>query len=149
MSDPSRSPARRTGGCACGAVRFEVDGPLKQIVACHCTMCRRQTGHFLASTDAWKDQMGLTGEAAVVWRRSSEGARRGFCGTCGSFLFFDVIGAETISIAAGALDDASGLEIAAHVFTADKGAYYEILDDAPHFPLGGSTVPMPPRDADG
>ncbi|MCR9219750.1 MAG: GFA family protein [Alphaproteobacteria bacterium] len=149
MSDPSRSPARRTGGCACGGVRFAIDGPVKQIVTCHCTACRRQTGHFLAFTAAWKDQMRLEGEETLTWRTSSPGYRRGFCSRCGSMLFFDGERDEKISIAAGALDDASGLEIQAHLFTADKGAYYEILDGAPQYAQGGDTVPMPPRDADG
>ena len=47
---------RVTGSCLCGAVRYQVDGPLKQMIGCHCTMCRKQTVHFLAFTAAWNEQ---------------------------------------------------------------------------------------------
>ncbi len=60
-------------------------------------------------------------------------ARRGFCGECGSSLFWDPPGRETISIAAGTLDDATGLRIVSHWFVSDAGAYYDLPDDGlPH-----------------
>lgn len=39
-----------TGGCPCGGVRYEVRGPLRDVIACHCTQCRRTSGHFVAAT---------------------------------------------------------------------------------------------------
>lgn len=136
----------RTGGCMCGDVRYRITGPVKQIVACHCRECRRMTGHFLASTDVWNDHFELTEKRGLGWYRSGDKSRRGFCKTCGSSLFFQVDGAEKISIGAGTLDDASDtdLHIAAHIFTREKGAYYT-LDDAPVFEAGGDGVPMPER----
>ena len=44
--------ATHTGGCLCGGVRYEVDGPLRDVVACHCSQCRRTSGHFVAATRA-------------------------------------------------------------------------------------------------
>lgn len=136
----------RTGGCMCGGVRYQISGPIKQAVACHCRECRRMTGHFLASTNAWHEHFTLTEGRDLGWYRSGKTSRRGFCKTCGSSLFFQVDDAPKISIAVGTLDDDSdqGIALAAHIFTEEKGAYYS-LDDAPVFPRGGDGVPMPPR----
>ena len=46
----SAQPQMRTGGCLCGAVRYQVRGPLRSVVMCHCSQCRRQTGHVMAAT---------------------------------------------------------------------------------------------------
>ena len=70
----------------------------------------------------------MTGE--VTWYASSGAARRGFCGVCGSSLFWDGPGAN-LSIFAGTLDGAPALELAGHIFCADKGCYYEIADGLP------------------
>lgn len=60
---------------------------------------------------------------------SDAGARRGFCGDCGSSLFWDPPRRETISIAAGTLDDASELRVAGHWFVSQAGGYYELPED--------------------
>ncbi len=136
----------RTGGCMCGDVRYQVSGPMKQIVACHCRECRRMTGHFLISADVWNADFDFIEKRGLGWYRSSAKGRRGFCKTCGSSLFFQVDGDDRISIAVGSLDDGcdTGLRIAAHVFAPEKGTYYD-LDDAPAFPESTDTVPMPER----
>ncbi len=136
---------RKTGSCLCGAVKFHVDGPLKQVIGCHCTMCRKQTSHFLAFTAAWNDNFELTEERGLKWYRSSEHSRRGFCAECGSVLFFATDGDEKISIAAGSLDGSTNFNMAAHIFVADKGDYYAITDGCPQHAEGGDNVPMPPR----
>ena len=133
------------GGCLCGAVRFVVDGPMKQIVGCHCTMCRRQTSHFLAFSAAWDEDLSVTGEDSLAWFRSSADSQRGFCRRCGSMLFFATDGAGKTSISAGALDSGHGLKLAAHIFTKDSGDYYIPDDGVPCFPAGGDGVPMPPK----
>ncbi len=142
----NETPRDRTGGCLCGAVRYRVDGPMKQVIACHCGMCRRQTSHLLAFTAAWRDQTTIEGTDALAWYRSGDHSRRGFCGHCGSALFFETDGAEKISIAVGSLDDDSGFRLVAHLHVDDKGGYYGIADDAARWPQGGDDVPMPPRD---
>ena len=70
----------------------------------------------------------MTGE--VTWYQSSDTARRGFCGICGSNLFWDGEG-ENLSIFAGAIDGLTGLRIAGHIFCADKGDYYDLPEDLP------------------
>ena len=133
------------GRCLCGAVAFEINGPMKQIIGCHCTMCRRQTSHFLAFTAAWDDDLNLTGEDSLSWYRSSADSQRGFCRKCGSMLFFATDGAGRTAISAGALDKGHGLKLAAHIFTDDAGEYYTPDDGVPCFRTGGDDVPMPPR----
>src|SRR3982751_2407596 len=76
------------GSCLCGAVHFEVDGELPPPDACHCTKCRKHSGHYFASTDVPRDRVRIVGMDAVSWYQSSEKVRRGFCSVCGSSLFF-------------------------------------------------------------
>lgn len=139
------NPTGAAGHCLCGDVQFTVTGPLKQIIACHCTMCRRQTSHFLAFTAAWNEDLHVSEDAALAWYRSSPHSQRGFCRTCGSVLFFATDGAERTSISAGALAPGHGLNLVAHTFTQDKGSYYTIDGPVQAFQAGGDTVPMPPR----
>ena len=133
----------RTGGCLCGAVRYEVHGPLRAVVMCHCTQCRRMTGHIMAATAARHKDFRLLSEEGLRWYTSSEEARRGFCMLCGSTLFWQGAARDYLSIAAGSLDDSSGLRIACHIFTADKGGYYEIVDSAPQLRDGSFSLSWP------
>lgn len=116
------------GGCLCGAVTFTVDGPMRPVIACHCRQCRKTSGHHVAATSAPRAHLAISGEP--VWFASSGHARRGFCGTCGSNLFWDG-GGDDVSIFAGSLDGATGLTLAGHIYCDDKGDYYEIPADAP------------------
>ena len=121
-----------TGGCLCGSVRYEVRGPLRDVLICHCEECRRWHGHFSASTAARKDDLLLHEARGLRWIQSPDSdarARRGFCGECGSSLFWDPPDRERISIAAGTLDAPTGLHSASHWFSSHAGDYYEIPDD--------------------
>lgn len=135
----------RTGGCLCGAVKFEVDTPLRQVTGCHCTMCRKQTGHFLAFTSVWPENFRLTEARGLKWYRSSDILERGFCGECGSAVLFRPESGDKISFSAGALDDDTGIELVAHIFTADKGDYYGLEPDLPSSAEKDAVAPMPER----
>ena len=136
MSEAARRSGPATGGCLCGAVRYEVTGPLRDVLICHCEECRRWGGHVSASSAARKEELVLVQSRGLRWIDSPDSdahARRGFCGECGSSLFWDPPGRETISITAGTLDDATGLRIVSHWFVSDAGAYYDLPDDGlPH-----------------
>ena len=119
------------GGCLCGAVRYEVRGSLRGVVYCHCSQCRRQSGHCYAATEVDDDCFSMSGGEQVRWFAASEHARRGFCATCGSALFWKDLRSPTISVMAGGFDLPSGLEAVGHIFVADKGDYYEITDGLP------------------
>ncbi|MDB5660972.1 MAG: aldehyde-activating protein [Cypionkella sp.] len=114
------------GGCLCGQVRFEADAPLRDVVACHCTQCRKTSGHFWAATSVPHDRFRLTESTGLRWFQSSDIARRGFCGTCGSSLFWEPVGENRISIAAGALEGPTALKIIENSCLEDKGDYYDI-----------------------
>lgn len=119
------------GGCLCGAVRFEAQGPLRPVIACHCAQCRKSSGHHVAATSVARDALHVQGE--VTWYQSSERARRGFCGICGSNLFWDGPG-PNMSIFAGTLEAPTGLQLVGHIYCKDKGDYYEINDGLPQAP---------------
>lgn len=122
------------GRCLCGAVTFEVDCELSAPDGCHCLQCRRWTGHYLASTDVPRGALVISGEENVNWFESSSKVRRGFCRRCGSSLFFDPLDREKhdwIGIAMGAFDLPTGTQLALHIFTAEKGDYYQITDGLP------------------
>jgi hypothetical protein len=124
-----------TGGCLCGAVRYEVRGPLRDVLVCHCTECRRWSGHLFAATAAAREDFAIVEERGLRWiarAESDTGARRGFCSECGTSLFWDSPDRETIGIAAGSLDAPTGLRVMGHVYVGQAGDYY----DAPPGSLG-------------
>jgi hypothetical protein len=133
---------RGTGGCLC-AVRYEVRGPLRPVVDCHCTQCRRTSGHFAAFTATRQEELVLTESEGLRWYRSSETARRGFCEVCGSSVFWEPASGERVSIAAGTLDTPTGLQTEVHVFVEDSGDYYMINDGLPQRADGDHGITIP------
>lgn len=129
----SEKRTRATGRCLCGAVRYVVRGPLRDVIACHCSQCRRMGGHYVAATATLRGNLEIAGADALTWYRASSEANRAFCATCGSTLFWKSDTADFTSIYAGSLDKGADLRLAAHIFVADKGDYYEIADDFPRF----------------
>jgi hypothetical protein len=120
------------GSCLCGAVRFEVAAPLHAPDACHCTKCRKTSGHYWVSTDVLRKDLTIHGAEHLTWYQSSGRVRRGFCSTCGSALFWDPPpDREKIGVAMGAFEAPTGTQLGIHIFVADKGDYYEITDGLP------------------
>lgn len=135
-----------TGRCLCGAVRYEVRGDLREVLICHCEECRRWHGHFSASTAARREDLVLVEQRGLRWIDSPSSdarARRGFCGECGSSLFWDAPGRPTVSIAAGTLelDGHTDLRVAAHWYVSQAGDYYELpADGLPRHQLSGQAT---------
>ena len=127
------SPTSHGGGCQCGAVRYEVTGKLRGVVNCHCDICRRLHGAFGAYTKIANADLAVTEERGLAWYQSSATARRGFCRDCGASLFWQPAGFATTSIAAGSLDQPSGLKTIGHIYIAEKADFYEIADDLEQF----------------
>ncbi len=121
----------QTGSCLCGKVAFTIEGDLTPPNACHCGQCRRQSGHLWASTVTHEDNLSFTAQETLGWYHASDIAKRGFCSACGSFLFWQHNDEDTIAISVGSLDEPTGLKLAQHIFVADKGDYYDIMDDLP------------------
>ena len=114
------------GSCECGAVVYEVSGPLRPVVGCHCRQCRKTSGHYVAATQCASSDFTLRAELGLTWYRSSANAQRGFCNTCGSSLFWQVDGSNHISIMAGTLDGETGLQMDRHIHAETKADYYEL-----------------------
>ncbi|MFN3231551.1 MAG: GFA family protein [Alphaproteobacteria bacterium] len=120
-----------SGSCLCGAVEIEVAGAFEhQPEACHCSQCRKQSGHLLSAVNVRRTALRVQGEDKVAWYRSSDKVDRGFCSVCGSTLFWrpDIEGYEWTAVAMGAFDGPTGLHLKKHTFVGDKGDYYDIAD---------------------
>ena len=120
-----------TGSCLCGAVKFQVTGPLRPVVACHCRQCQKTSGHHVAATSTKREDFELLEERGLKWFASSVGIRRGFCQECGGNLFWDKAELPSITIFAGTLDQPSGLKLVEHIYVEEKADYYEITDGLP------------------
>jgi hypothetical protein len=120
-----------TGSCLCGAVKYQIVGPLRPVVACHCGQCQKTSGHHVAATSAKREDFELLEQRGLKWFTSSAGIRRGFCQQCGGNLFWDKAELPSISIFAGTLDQPTGLQLVEHIYVDTKPDYYEITDGLP------------------
>lgn len=122
------------GSCLCGAVGIDVNvDHLPKADACHCTQCRKWTGHFGVGVEVPRDRVAIHGADNIRWFASSDKARRGFCKSCGTHLFFDPLDREKHSwtgVYMGLFDAPTRTKIGLHIFTAEKGDYYDITDGA-------------------
>lgn len=134
----------RGGSCLCGSVRYRVDGPMRAVVACNCQQCRKQSGHFFAATGAVDADLTVEDGGTLRWYAASKGAKRGFCATCGSALFWKADGSDRTSILAGSLDGETRLTLDRHIYVADKGDYYCLDDGLPLFDQDDSDATPPP-----
>ena len=133
-----------TGGCICGAVRYQVNGALRPVIACHCEQCRRFSGHFVAATATRKAYFQWLKVDGLKWYSYQSGLRQGFCQECGASLFFEDEQGERISIAAGSLDQPHDLKLVAHIFAAEAGDYYQFDANVPISMDGTHWVQLPP-----
>lgn len=120
--------------CLCGAVRLRIDPPLRDVVVCHCSLCRCWGTYAGAYTAAPREAIQVEGNS-LAWYEDPNGRRRGFCRVCGSSLLWDR-GGETISVSAGALDEPTGLSVAARIYVADAADWEVVPHDAPHHDTG-------------
>ncbi len=127
-----------TGGCNCGAVRFEVTSPLVSAIYCHCTRCQRRTGTG-ASANARAEPGSfrvVSGEDRLRAWKPEEGAEKWFCGDCGSALFSRGKDApEQIGVRLGTFDDDPLIRPSARQYVAYAAVWEPIPDDGlPRFP---------------
>lgn len=122
-----RSAGPVTGGCACGGIRYETRGWLRDVVDCHCERCRRITGHFMAATQSLDADLVVADSGTLRWYEPAVGIYYGFCGRCGSTLFWRAAGAGRTSIAAGTIDPPTGLTTTTAWYT-DQASDYHRLD---------------------
>jgi hypothetical protein len=126
---------RARGGCLCVAVRYAVTGPLRDVVLCHCSHCRRTHGHVAAYAACRAGDLAVAEAADLRWYEDGDRAR-GFCGRCGASLFWRAPDRDTVSVAAGTLDPPTGLRTVAQIFVDSRGDYYALPDEGERFPAG-------------
>ncbi len=129
------------GGCLCGGVRYRVTGPLRDITTCHCGECRRTHGGAAPYTACPDDQLELLVDVGLAWiesPHSTTNAVRGFCANCGSSLFWKAPDRDYTAIAAGSVDEPSGLHSIDHIWW-DARADWEVPDGLPTSSSGTST----------
>ena len=125
MDNADHSPLL-TGGCLCGGVRYRLSGEARGIINCFCNQCRKTSGHHVAATSVANTDFELLRQDTLKWFQSSPQARRGFCGDCGSSLFWRRQDGDMISIMAGTIDSPTGLATVENIFTQDMGDYHQI-----------------------
>lgn len=125
----------RKGACLCGAVKLSARGPFRPVIACHCKQCRQWTGYYWGATSVPLENLVIeAGEAHIAWYQSSDIARRSFCRTCGSSLFYQRLdqpdGEKNISIGPGLFDDPTNLPYGPEIYCEDAGDYYDPPEEA-------------------
>jgi hypothetical protein len=130
-----------TGGCLCGASRYEASAAPVRGVICHCSLCRKHSGapalafvHFPRGAFRW------LGREPQRYR-SSRFAERGFCPTCGSTLsMHEEVIADRVQVTVGSLDEPNRVRIGDHVWTQEQLEWFDVADDLPRFPASSTAV---------
>ncbi len=125
-----------SGGCMCGAVRYETTGEPIGVIYCHCESCRRHTGAPVSTLVGFpRDNVRFTqGERKLY--ASSEGVGRGFCADCGTTLTWEGDGEELgllIEIHMGTLDDPNVHAPKCHVHHDERISWFDTADNLPRF----------------
>jgi len=123
------------GGCFCGAVRYEIEGALRNGRACHCSHCRKAfSGASSAYAELAQDSKlrWVAGEDKLVRYASERGFGLGFCRICGSTLC-GTFGEQVHGVTLGSVDGDPGVEIEVHIFVGSKAPWDHIGGHAPQF----------------
>lgn len=125
-----------SGSCLCGAVKYELDGELGDIVLCHCSKCRKATGSAFASVAPIKtsELRIVLGQDALAEFQSSPGVHRVFCRGCGSPIFSrrDAM-PDVLRLRIGTLDTPLDAKPSMHIFAGSKADWFDICDEAPQY----------------
>lgn len=120
-----------TGGCQCGAVRYRSAAVMDNAHLCHCRMCQKAVGNlFAALVSVPEDALEWTRGQAARWRSSAH-VDRGFCGTCGTPLFYDDETSDRVALTIGSLDRPSAFRPVSHDGTEGRMPWFFELADVP------------------
>jgi hypothetical protein len=126
----------RSGGCMCGAVRYEASGEPFSVAHCHCHSCRKHTGAPVVTLAGYlKDQVSFSG-AERCFYESSPGALRAYCGECGSPLTWEGDGGDLgpiIELHLSTFDEPEQVVPTAHAFYPERLPWFDIVDDLPRY----------------
>ncbi len=118
------------GQCECGSVAYEISS-YADMDSCHCSTCRRLTsGPFFGL--GCHEGINFTKSEALTWYDSSDWARRGFCGTCGANLVYNLKGSEFYSVSVGTITNLpKDMMLHKEYFIDQKPAFYALEGDRP------------------
>ena len=119
--------------CLCGGIKLRTQGYHRNVQNCHCIQCMKTHGHHAAYTNVEERNVKFLQKRTLKWFKSSKRAKRGFCDKCGASLFFKVIGAKDISIAAGMFNRPVKLKTTMNIFVKGKSDYYKLDSRMPKF----------------
>jgi hypothetical protein len=124
-----------SGGCLCGAVRYEIDGRISPIALCHCSKCRKANGSAFHSGALCRKTRfrWVSGEDSICTYCTPSGYTTRFCRKCGSPVPNFQDAGEYVVLHAGALDQDPGSRPIHHFFVGSKAPWYEITGDLPRF----------------
>ncbi len=125
----------RTGGCHCGAVRYQLTGDPKVVALCHCTDCRRSAGAPCVAWAMYEEGALTITQGEVRTFNSSGSAMRSFCPSCGSGLFYrnEPVLPGIVDVQAATLDDPDALPPAIQIQTAERLAWVAHMHELPGF----------------
>ena len=126
MIEAQFQPAKLTGSCLCGGVRYRIEGDAREVVNCFCEQCRKTSGHYVAATRVDRQILIMEAADTLCWYESSPGIKRGFCNCCGGNLFWDSQQNDQISVMAGTLDAPTGLVTTKNIYEQDASDYFEL-----------------------
>lgn len=135
------SDAIYTGGCQCGAVRFRVEGDLKDASICHCRMCQKAFGSFYAPLASVRGLNFRWTRGAPKHFQSSNLVRRGFCEACGTPLTYEA--PDGMAIAIGAFDEPERIVPTLQYGTEGKISYVDHLPELPGHPTEEDIAALP------
>ena len=123
------------GGCHCGAVTFAIDGEIRNVTVCHCSICRNVHGGAAAYSQCLAGDLTVAGDV-LSWYASGVGSEYGFCSACGSSLFWRRADAY-VAVNAGALRGELAITTTHHIWVESAGSYEDL----------STTLPTHPRDS--
>ena len=122
---------RITGGCLCGAIRFEASSVPYHATYCHCRMCQRTSGSILSTWADFKPSEFNCTHGEIKFYQSSEFLERGFCNICGSTLIQRSLDSGDVFIATGCLDQPEAVPMREHCGIEGQVPWLKIVDDLP------------------
>ncbi len=123
-----------SGGCMCGAVRYEAAGEPFSVIHCHCHSCRKHNGGPVVTVAGFTaEQVSFSGTERKIYQ-SSPGVGRAFCGNCGTPLTWEGDGGDMgpiVEFHISTFDNPDVLVPSAHSFHNERIAWFDIADGLP------------------
>ena len=132
----AETATKLTGGCLCGAVRYEIRGEAYKVIHCHCRSCRKHNGAPVVTLAGFTaDQVTFSGDERRIYE-SSPGVGRAFCGTCGTPLTWEGDGGQRgpiVEFHISTFDTPDVLVPTVHSFYPERISWMDVADDLPRY----------------